>query len=367
MNAALLLSLVADPALAQDCDAPVSQPRLVRQTTLAMDAFFALDTPAFRAAREQVLALAPCLSEPVQRRVMAELHRIEALHAFLDRDEAAARAHFAAAALIEPAYDARELAPEGHPILAVEAASRAEATAPAAPLQVGEGLAWWDGAGPPARVSALPGLLQTGDRYGTIVEAEWVPAGAMPTVSAQAAGRAVRVALTAGPVRTFGHQAFAGEAGRAGALSIGRVGEAGGVAGFLSLGLQDGVPWSEQAGWAKHAVGDVALVSGGVSVWASKVVNQVELAPEGRLGVVNARSNVWEQGFVDEVVNGAWGGSTAYLKPVAWGPSLGGSLRVAKAAPLGRVRLVVAPGVDLLLVGQPLVVGRMSLGFEHDF
>lgn len=364
---ALILASLLGEAHAAECVAPVAHPALTREVHAAMDAFYALDADTFRAARARVLVAAPCLDEPVQRRVMAELHRVEALHAFLERDEAASKAHFAAAALIEPDFDARELAPEGHPILAIEAASRAELTAPAAALSVGDGLAWWDGGRPPSRVGELPGLLQTADRFGVVREAEWVEAGGAPALEAQAAASRVRIAIAAGTSRVLGHQVFAGLSGQGGALGIGWVREKGGIGGYASLNLQNGVSWSQQPGWTQHGSGDTAFVGVGAQKWWSVPVGALELAPQLRAGVVYARSGVDPDFFATEIVANAWGGSTDYMRPRELGAAVGGGLRIAKAQPLGPVRMVVAPEAEVVWAGDPMVMVRLGAGFEHDF
>ncbi len=67
-------------------------------------AFGAIDIPTFLESSDQIRGeIIPCLAEPVPRSMAADIHRLEGLRAFGERDMFAIRA-FAAARSIEPAY-----------------------------------------------------------------------------------------------------------------------------------------------------------------------------------------------------------------------------------------------------------------------
>lgn len=96
---------------------PATTGDLVASVEAAEAAFGALDVAAFRAATNKVTAEANCLADSASRPVVARLHRIEGLRAFVDGDAARADQAFAAARAIEPAYVFPEaLVPEGHPV-----------------------------------------------------------------------------------------------------------------------------------------------------------------------------------------------------------------------------------------------------------
>lgn len=96
---------------------PATSGDLVASVEAAEAAFAALDVAAFRAATNKVTAEANCLADSASRPVVARLHRIEGLRAFVDGDTARADQAFAAARAIEPAYTFPEaLVPEGHPV-----------------------------------------------------------------------------------------------------------------------------------------------------------------------------------------------------------------------------------------------------------
>ena len=96
---------------------PATSGDLVASVEVAEAAFGALDVAAFRAATNKVTAEANCLADSASRPVVARLHRIEGLRAFVDGDTARADQAFAAARAIEPAYVFPEaLVPDGHPV-----------------------------------------------------------------------------------------------------------------------------------------------------------------------------------------------------------------------------------------------------------
>lgn len=157
MRCSRVLLLVAS-ALA-DCNATTADLTLTLEDAEA--AFGRLDIVAFRAATDRANTDVKCLREVAPRPLAARLHRLEGLRWWADGDQARARASFASAHTIEPAYTFPEaLVPPGHPVLAEYAAS-AELPGSTAPVPPPSGAAlWFDGRAQAARPDAHATLAQ---------------------------------------------------------------------------------------------------------------------------------------------------------------------------------------------------------------
>lgn len=95
---------------------------LMRALGTAEAYFASLNADGFRRASDEAADLVPCMQEAVPTSLVAELHRVQGIRAFLDRDEDAAL-WFAAARALEPDYAFPEyLVPAGHPLLATYSA-----------------------------------------------------------------------------------------------------------------------------------------------------------------------------------------------------------------------------------------------------
>jgi hypothetical protein len=80
-------------------------------------AFQTLDLPAFRTETDAIAATVGCLREQLPRDLIARVHRVEGLRAFVDGDQTRAAGAFAAARAIEPSYRFPEtLVPADHPV-----------------------------------------------------------------------------------------------------------------------------------------------------------------------------------------------------------------------------------------------------------
>ncbi len=101
--------------------APCPQPSEVADFEVAARngerAFAAMDLPGLTRARADALRILPCLSERVEASVAADFHRMMALAAFTQGDEAQVRAEFHAARRLDPTYAIPEqVVPPGHPL-----------------------------------------------------------------------------------------------------------------------------------------------------------------------------------------------------------------------------------------------------------
>src|SRR5690348_17334170 len=101
MVSTLLLGAASLASAACPSPAPTSV-LLSTHLTAAQQAWASLDVTRFRDLMGQVDEDLPCVSDEISRHLAAELHRYEALLAFLDRDTDKSTHAFAAARSIEP-------------------------------------------------------------------------------------------------------------------------------------------------------------------------------------------------------------------------------------------------------------------------
>ena len=124
MTLALLLAS-ALTAHAAPC-APTADISAFSAATRAGEGAFAqMDLPGLTEARAAALAVAPCLRSPIPVGVAADFHRLMALSAFTRGDERQVLTEFHAARRLVPGYEVPEdVAPPGHPLMELYAASR---------------------------------------------------------------------------------------------------------------------------------------------------------------------------------------------------------------------------------------------------
>jgi hypothetical protein len=121
----VLLALHSPVATAADCDGPAELATFSAATRDGERAFAEMDLPGLTTAREAALAVVPCLQAPIPVGVAADFHRLMALSAFTRGDEAQVLAEFHAARRLVPGYEVPEdVAPPGHPLMDLYAASR---------------------------------------------------------------------------------------------------------------------------------------------------------------------------------------------------------------------------------------------------
>ena len=141
-------------------------------------AFSALDADGTRAAMNEALGEAACLSAPIDAALAARLHRDHGLRAFIDGNEAEARLAFAAARAADSSYEFPEgLLPRNHPIRALyDAATTVPATSAPAPKPA-SGHLDFDGASSQSRPSAWPTVAELIDPSGKDVKSAYLEPG----------------------------------------------------------------------------------------------------------------------------------------------------------------------------------------------
>jgi hypothetical protein len=111
------------------CSAPASSESVASWLISAEAAYARLDVAGFHEGLDQAEALMRCLEEPMSKATAAHLHRLGGLRAFANRDVVQARASFAAAQALDPAYHFPEsLFPPGHVVLVTWEEARALTT-----------------------------------------------------------------------------------------------------------------------------------------------------------------------------------------------------------------------------------------------
>lgn len=104
-------------AIAARGECPADSADVLTALQEAEAGFGALDLERFRSASDAAVTEVDCLEEALPRSVVARLHRVSGLRAFVDDDPASAAAAFASARAIEPEYLFPEtLVPAGHPV-----------------------------------------------------------------------------------------------------------------------------------------------------------------------------------------------------------------------------------------------------------
>lgn len=104
-------------AMAARAACPATSADVLSSIEAAEAGFGNLDLDLFRTASDAAVADTACVTDTLPRPVIARLHRIQGLRAFVDDDPVGATAAFASARAIEPSYQFPEaLVPAGHPV-----------------------------------------------------------------------------------------------------------------------------------------------------------------------------------------------------------------------------------------------------------
>lgn len=166
------LALVAGTALAAPCPETTSARALVREVSAGDAAFAELDDEGFNAALARSLEMVPCLSDPVTPGQAALFHKLHALGAFVERDDAGAVSHFRSVVASAPGYKLPEsLAPEGHPLRTHFAVAEGSTPVPEPLLPVPrDGVVHIDGRRSTTAPLDRPFLYQRLDGAGQVVE-----------------------------------------------------------------------------------------------------------------------------------------------------------------------------------------------------
>ena len=110
----------ASPAVEVTCAGIQSLADFIQLTDAGEEAFRNLDVEALNRAAQEARDMVPCLGDRVRPTDAAAFHRLQALSAFAGRDESAALREFYAARRLEPGWTGiAEVAPAGHPLLAL--------------------------------------------------------------------------------------------------------------------------------------------------------------------------------------------------------------------------------------------------------
>jgi hypothetical protein len=115
----LSLMVALAPAAAQaDCPSPATAVDVIESAEGSANAYRNADLLEFVKTTTKLEAQVPCMAEPLPRNVVANVHRMMGLRAFVDQKREKAEQAFGAARSIEPAYRFPEtMVPPGHPIM----------------------------------------------------------------------------------------------------------------------------------------------------------------------------------------------------------------------------------------------------------
>lgn len=100
------------------CPTPTTSVDVIEEAEASAEAYKNADLVGFVKHTTQLEAAIPCLAEPLERNVAAQVHRMMGLRAFVDQKSEKSQEAFGAARGIEPAYRFPEtMVPPGHPIM----------------------------------------------------------------------------------------------------------------------------------------------------------------------------------------------------------------------------------------------------------
>ncbi|MEC8423568.1 MAG: hypothetical protein VX000_07310 [Myxococcota bacterium] len=104
-------------AAAAECGEGAASQDLVQQVAAGDAAFAELDDAGFANARARAVALIPCLTDAITPGQAALFYRLQALGAFVERNDAASVAYFRSVVAVSPEYQLSDaVAPKGHPL-----------------------------------------------------------------------------------------------------------------------------------------------------------------------------------------------------------------------------------------------------------
>ncbi len=169
-------------ASSADCAAAIPAARIAQEISLGEAAFINMEQDEFTVSYEAVQGMLGCLTDPLNTAQAMAYWRLEALEAFLARDEQRARLALRAVLDITPSYSLSEtVAPIGHPLQAwfeEELMQSARAGAPLDPPR--SGTLWIDGDTRSAAPVDRPYIFQLTDQDGIVELSTRVPIGELP-------------------------------------------------------------------------------------------------------------------------------------------------------------------------------------------
>jgi hypothetical protein len=161
MSGTLAILLLSGNLQAADCDKTWPASTLAESLGAVEQAFADFDKAAVTKGYVKATNQLRCLHDPLAPELAAQLHRVTGLVRFLDHEDQQASTAFAAARVIQPDYALPEtIAPAGHPLLKLWAATDVDALPiePLAPAASGRLLR--DGRPAKQVRRALPAVLQ---------------------------------------------------------------------------------------------------------------------------------------------------------------------------------------------------------------
>ncbi len=183
MRVALTAIALASPSAWADCLVEVTTSDVYGHIERAQAAFTNLELDAFKRASDQAVDGMPCLDEPVQRHLSAEVHRLVGLQGAVDRDATRTTQAFAAARSLEPEYRFPvEMVPEGSPVLDDYVAIDVSNGTYDELLKPASGHLQIDGRPGRLRPNAWPAVVQYFDAGGDVVWTKYVwPKSSLPS------------------------------------------------------------------------------------------------------------------------------------------------------------------------------------------
>ena len=170
----LLLSLVS---LAQAECLETRNAQDLSQSISQMESYFvAMDIGGFNRANNSVVAIIPCLNEPITPADAAAVHRATALRYFVVRNNDAALSAYVSALTSQPAYSLpSSIAPEGNSLHRLYIAAQSIEPEPLARLEIPPGTTLFvDGQRSDGRPLDRPALLQLMHPSGEVVWSDYV-------------------------------------------------------------------------------------------------------------------------------------------------------------------------------------------------
>ncbi len=188
-------------AWAAGCSESTTRSDVEEALDRASSAYAAADLRGFEVALEDVRRVVPCLEGPLSTSVVAQLHRVEGLAAFVASDEDRVRQAFGSAKRLEPGFVFPDVwAPVGNPLRSMyrDAPARSETTeAPVPP----EGALRFDGRPTRDRPTEHPTVYQWVQLSGNAEVSQYLwpadPLPAYPVAPVEASENKLRVPLLA--------------------------------------------------------------------------------------------------------------------------------------------------------------------------
>lgn len=179
----LLWSMVAAAA----CPDPVSTADLGQAMSMGEAAYLNMEEDIFRQSWQSVQEMIPCLQEPIGTSQVIAYYRMNALYAFIERDEAEGVAAFRALLATAPQYSlSPSLAPENHPLQAWRtSAFESQSTLTSTIALPRNKTVWIDGEESNGVVPTdRPYILQASDRDGNVAQSTRMQTGQIPDMGA---------------------------------------------------------------------------------------------------------------------------------------------------------------------------------------